>query len=338
MRLCVGTSKGIVILDPARPSVPRMVLADPSPVWCLAQDCRDPNLLYAGSNAIEHGRGALSRSDDGGRSWVEITPPAAREEEVWALAASPTVPGRIFFGTSHARLFRSDDGGRTFHEMAAFLKIPGRERWTFPSSPHIPHVRSIAFDPHAPNTIYMGVEEGGIYRSRDLGESFEALNDGLYEDVHTVAIDRKDPRRLYATTGAGFHLSEDGGQSWRRIKEGLDRTYTVPMVIVEEGGEFVLYTAAAAGPPPSWQVAARGADSALYRSVDGGRSFELLERRFAPERGMPMRFRERPGAPGEFFGVSTTGTVFRYGASGNGYASHPLVEKLPPAYDLTILP
>ncbi len=337
MRLCVGTSKGIVILDPARGSVPRMVLADPSPVWCMSQDCRDPELIYAGSNAIEHGRGALSRSGDGGRSWIEITPPTAREEEVWAIAAAPTVAGRILLGTSHGRLFRSDDAGRMFHELTAFLKIPGRERWTFPPPPHIPHVRTIAFDPHAPETIYVGVEEGGIYRSRNLGDSFEALNEGLHEDVHTVAVDREDPRRLYATTGAGFHLSEDGGASWRRITEGIDRTYTVPLVIVEEDGKSALYTAAAAGPPPSWQVATRGADSAIFRSVDHGRTFEVSERRFGPERGMPMRFREMPGAS-EFFGVSTTGAVFRYGANGDGYASHPLAEKLPPAYDLVVLP
>lgn len=338
VRLCVGTSKGIVILDPARGSVPRMVLADPSPIWCMAQECRDPNLIYAGSNVAQHGSGALSRSPDGGRSWTEITPPAARDEEIWALAASPTAPGQLLAGTSHGRLFRSDDAGRTFHELTAFLKVPGRERWTFPPAPHIPHVRSIAFDPSAAETIYVGVEEGGVFRSRNLGESFEPLNDGLYADVHEVAVDPADPRRLYATTGNGFHLSENGGASWRRIIAGFDRTYTVPLLIVEDDKGLTLYTAAAAGPPPSWQVAARGADSIVYRSVDNGRTFESLERRFAAERGMPMRFRRAADARSEFFGVSNIGTVFRYGVDENGFASVPITEKLPPAYDLVILP
>ena len=101
------------------------------------------------------------------------------------MAASPAVKDRVFIGTSHARLFRSDDRGRIFKESDGFLKIPGRERWTFPPPPHIPHVRSIAFDPHEPSTMYVGVEEGGIFRSRNDGATFEPLNDGLYADIHT---------------------------------------------------------------------------------------------------------------------------------------------------------
>ena len=38
MLLCVGTSKGIVILDPDRGGLPLMALADPSSIWCMAQD------------------------------------------------------------------------------------------------------------------------------------------------------------------------------------------------------------------------------------------------------------------------------------------------------------
>ncbi len=154
-----------------------------------------------------------------------------------------------------------------------------------------------------------------------------------------MAVDREDPRRLYATTGAGFHLSEDGGASWRRVTAGFDRTYTVPLVIVDDGAQSTLYTAAASGPPPSWPVAARGAASAMFRSVDHGRTFEPAEqRRFGPERGMPLRFREMPGGGTEFFGVSTSGTVFRWAVSQGRYASVALAEKLPPAYDLVVLP
>ncbi|MFZ2063942.1 MAG: hypothetical protein WAU82_23240, partial [Candidatus Binatus sp.] len=153
MRLCVGTAKGIVILDPARGATPLMVLADPSAVWCMAQDAADPNLIYAGSTEQIRGKGTLARSTDGGRTWTDVTPPLAREEEVWSVAASPAVKDRVFVGTSHARLFRSDDRGRVFKESDGFLRIPGRDRWTFPPPPHIPHVRSIAFDPHEPSTM-----------------------------------------------------------------------------------------------------------------------------------------------------------------------------------------
>src|ERR1700676_2867455 len=124
MRLCVGTSKGIVLLDPARGSTPLMVLADPSPVWFMAQDCEDPGYIYPASNDIvAHGRTVFARSADGGRTWVEMAPQSAREEEIWAMAAAPNVPGQVFIGTSHGRLLRSDDRGRTFIELTAFLKM-----------------------------------------------------------------------------------------------------------------------------------------------------------------------------------------------------------------------
>src|SRR5581483_134212 len=171
MKLCVGTAKGIVILDAERRGTPLLALADPSSVWCMAQDCRDPGVIYAG--AVDHahmgaarGKGTLARSVDGGRTWADITPGLARTEDVWAVATAPDAPGELFIGTSHARLLHSRDHGRSFRECSSFLKLPGRDRWSFPPPPHIPHVRAIEFDPREPATIYIGIEEGGVARPR----------------------------------------------------------------------------------------------------------------------------------------------------------------------------
>jgi photosystem II stability/assembly factor-like uncharacterized protein len=332
MRLCVGTAKGIVILDPERAGIPLMVLADPTGIWCMAQDCADPAVVYAGGVEHVRGKGTLSRSTDGGRSWTDITPHIAREEEVWAIAASPAVKDQVFAGTSHARLLRSDDRGRSFHEFAGFLKIPGRERWTFPPPPHIPHVRSISFDPHDPRTMYVGVEEGGVFRTRDSGASFETLNDGLYDDVHTVAVDPADSRRLYATTGRGFYTSDNAGASWRHVRNGLNRTYTVPLLV--DNAETI-FTAAAAGPPPTWSGSHSGADAIMFMSRDRGASFAPLAAEYASGRGMVMRLRSDPERGG-FFGVTTDGRVLR--AHDGGLAVALIAEKLPPAHDLVMLP
>src|SRR5277367_6412511 len=126
MRLCVGTSKGIVILDADR-GTPLLISADPPSVWCLARDCYDAKIIYAGSvqNAqagSARGKWSLARSSDGGRSWHDITPVYLRDEEVWAIATSIHRTGELIIGTSHARLFRSGDAGRNFSECAAFLK------------------------------------------------------------------------------------------------------------------------------------------------------------------------------------------------------------------------
>ncbi len=300
----------------------------------MSQDCADPSVIYAGATEHVRGRGTLSRSIDGGRSWTDITPAAAREEEVWAVGASPAVKDQVFVGTSHARLFRSDDRGRSFRECAAFLKIPGRDRWTFPPPPHIPHVRSISFDPHSPSTMYVGVEEGGVYRSRDGGATFESLNDGLYDDIHTVSVDARDSRLLYATTGNGFHRSDNGGASWRRITDGIDRTYTVPLLIVG-GDSATIFTAAAAGPPPTWSVGHAGADAMLFRSDDQGRSFAPIPTEHVWGRGMVMRLRRDPEGTA-FFGVTNDGYVIR--ATDRCATVTAIAEKIPPAYDMVTLP
>ena len=334
MRLCIGTAKGIVILDPARGGTPLMVLADPSAVWCMAQDSADPNLIYAGSTEQIRGKGTLARSTDGGRTWTDVTPPLAREEEVWSVATSPAVKDRVFIGTSHARLFRSDDRGRIFKESDGFLRIPGRDRWTFPPPPHIPHVRSIAFDPHEPSTMYVGVEEGGIFRSRNEGATFEPLNDGLYEDIHTVAVDSRDSRRLYATTGAGFYLSANAGKSWQHVTNGLNRTYTIPLLVSAHDRDDV-FTAAAMGPPPSWRGGPTGADAMLFRSADRGESFTPISGEQNFGRGMVMRMKADP-ENGGFFAVCNDGAVIRASTDGSSLAT--IAEKLPSAYDLAIIP
>jgi hypothetical protein len=331
MRLCIGTSKGIVIVDPDRGRVPVAVVANPSSVSCMAQSAGEPDIIYAGS--VEHthmgdgpASGTLSRSTDGGRTWTDITPAGAHDEGIWAVAAPPDAAGEVFIGTTHARLFHSHDHGQVFKECTAFLDLPGRDRWSFPPPPHIPHVRAIAFDPGDPSLMYVGVEEGGVFRSRDRGASFEALNKGIYTDVHALAVDPADSRRLYATTGRGFYRWERA--SWKFV--GLNRPYAVPLVI---DGDGMLYVAGAAGAPPSWP--AHGADATLFISVDRGYSFKPAAAE-GTWRGMITALLESQHCPGDLFGVTTDGKLLRWLPQ-----EQQLVEvtsNLPPAYAMVALP
>ncbi len=340
MRLCVGTAKGIVLLDLTRGGTPLLALADPASVWCMAQDCTQPEVIYAGSiNNLQagsaRGKSSLARSSDGGQSWHDITPRNARDEEVWAVAAAPDVPGQLFVGTSHARLFRSDDGGHSFYECTSFLKMPGRERWGFAQSPHIPHIRTIAFDPVQPDTIYVGVEEGGVYRSRDRGASFEPANHSIPSDVHCLLVDPNDSQRIYATTGRGLYVTGDGGMSWRLAK-GLSRTYAIPLM-VGRGQQGAVYTAAAAGPPPTWAVGAAGADARVFCSCDSGESFRTLlaDGSFShTTRGMVMRMRE--DLAGAVLGALSDGGLIRI--EGDERTLSRIGDKLPPTYDFVALP
>ncbi|HVA68086.1 MAG TPA: hypothetical protein VNF45_02150 [Candidatus Binataceae bacterium] len=335
MKLCVGTAKGVVIIDPER-STPLLALADPSSVWCMAQDCDDPSVLYAGAVDNVHfgsarGRATLARSLDAGRSWSDITPRNAREDDVWAIAAAPDRSGELFVGTSHARLLRSLDRGQTFRECAAFLNVSGRSRWTGPLPPHIPHVRSLAFDRSKPPALYIGVEEGGVIRSRNRGETFEVVS-GISEDVHGLACDPGDPAQLYAATGEGLFVSHDAGASWR-LAHGLNRSYAVP---VFASGAGVVHVGAASGAPPLWSRPNVGADSAIFRSVDGGMNFKALVQEPWPVRAMVMRMRADPRSSGALFAVTNDGYVLGI-SGGPSPAVTTIAHRLPPSYDFAVL-
>ena len=205
----------------------------------------------------------------------------AVDEEVWSVGADMRVPGLVYLGVSPAMLYRSTDAGKSFEPCSSIRDIPGYEKWSFPPPPHIPHVRSIQADPNEAGAVLIGVEEGGVYRSRDAGATWESLNEGLYWDVHNVVAPVAGSR-VYATTGAGFHRSDDGGAQWAHMMNGLDRRYTMPLV-ASSARPDVLYTAAAATPPPGWRRNGT-ANVALYRSRDGGGHWERLQK------GLPEPF------------------------------------------------
>src|SRR5262249_6825342 len=153
----------------------------------------------------------------------------------------------------------------------------------------------------------------------DGGLSFEPLNDGLYGDVHTIAVDPCNSRRLYATTGAGFYISENAGGSWRSMRDAINRSYTVPL-FVTDGEADVIFTAAAAGPPPTWGMGHAGADAALFRSDNHGKSFDAIPSLHVWGRGMVMRLRGDPESGG-FFGVTNDGHLIRSVDRGAGVSA-----------------
>jgi len=53
------------------------------------------------------------------------------------------------------------------------------------------------------------------------------------------------------------------------------------------------------------------ADAVIFRSLDAGQSFQALGDDVLPERGMVMRFKADPESEGDFFAVTTDGSVIR---------------------------
>lgn len=87
-------------------------------------------------------------------------------------------------------------------------------------------VSSIVVNPRDPKIVYAATANQGVLRSRDRGETWLPINNGIKNAiVYTLAIDPVKPKILYlGTWGGGIYKSTDGGDSWREINNGLTHT------------------------------------------------------------------------------------------------------------------
>ncbi|MDH3443307.1 MAG: hypothetical protein OEN50_05230 [Deltaproteobacteria bacterium] len=247
----------------------------------VAKDPANPNKLYAATLTEIH------VSEDGGASWQWVPSGGIDHRDIWAMAAHPTRANEIYVGTLPAAVYVSENGGRSFRELTGFRKLPEYSKWTFPPPPHVAHVRCITLDARVPDEIIVGVEEGGIARSRDRGatwedisgppsaEAFPKVNDPagilpyemgkhedgrVYRDVHLVTRHPTRLDTLFASTGIGTYRTDDGGKYWEKCQYGMGRAYAIPMACHPAVPER-LFLGAAENGPTSWKG---------YRTVRAG--------------------------------------------------------------------
>jgi len=226
----------------------------------LAIDPHRPQRLYCGT--FDAG---LWVSDDAGLSWQPVAS-ALPHRAVTAVAVSPLAPqngfGVLWAGTEPSALFRSDDGGQTWQEKAALQTIPSKPTWSFPPRPWTHHVRWIEPDPTVANRIFVGIELGGVMRSRDGGESWEDRKPHSQHDCHTLRSHPQVPGLLYEAAGGGFAESHDGGASWQGDDQGRRHHYLWGLA-VDSGDAQTVLVSASSGPGAAHND--RGAAATLYR-------------------------------------------------------------------------
>jgi photosystem II stability/assembly factor-like uncharacterized protein len=143
----------------------------------------------------------------------------------------------------------------------SFDSAPTRDEWYTPwGGP--PSVRSISMAPDT-GAIYVNVHVGGILRSLDGGESWEATLD-LHHDVHEV-LALGDGVVLAACGDGGLAMSRDNGNTWTLGVNGLRATYARAVCATDDG--WVLLSSSR-GPG--------GQDSAVYRAPMAGGPFEVV--------------------------------------------------------------
>ena len=239
----------------------------------LCQDPLNPRRLYACSVTDVYS------SEDGGDSWEWLPAGGVDYREIWTMSVHPTRPNEVYVGTLPAMVYVSENGGRSFRELSSFRNSRDFPRWTFPPAPHAPDIRSIVLDARVPDEILVGVEEGGVVRSADRGQTWEDIsgppNDAayptvndpagvlpyqpgkvlegrVYRDVHNVVRDPASLDRIYAASGFGVVRTDDGGRWWKRLEYGMERGYSVPIAIHPAQPNRIMMGAGFYG-PTSWK-------------------------------------------------------------------------------------
>ena len=204
------------------------------------------------------------RTDDGGGTWRHLSSyPTAYAHSV---LAHPTEAQSLFVGSEPAGVFRSDDGGDSWEEVQGFQQVPESGQWNFHGG-RLSHVRELRTVPGDPNVMYAGIEVGGVVRSRDGGNSWMQL-EGTNDDIHFVNISDANPNRVYLATAQAPYRSDDGGDTWELINDGLERRYTLHIAASPDDADLVLVAVS---------TNAGRSNPQFYRSTDAGNSWTLIE-------------------------------------------------------------
>lgn len=188
---------------------------------------------------------------------------------VHAVAVAPN--GVFFAGAIPAGVWKSKDAAETWTEMPTLADAPGSDAWTAPGG--TPVATAIATHPKDPKTVYVGIEVGGLYRSRDAGRKWFDL--GLpHSDVHSIQVSPAKHERVYVTTGGGPFCSDDEGFTWRAMGPANPRKYAMGLAAHPAEPDRVVISASA-GPPSSWN-GKDGARCDVYLSTDAGRRFRTV--------------------------------------------------------------
>ena len=265
----------------------------------------DSGTVFAGAN-----HGSIFASDDGGHTW-EQRDNGLTEQDIYCLECT-RVDGRarIYAGTEPAHLFCSDDLGHHWTDLKA-LRSVDTSRWEFPAPPHIAHTKHIKVHPNDPETLFIGIEQGGLLKSTDSGRTFKVIP-GMDDDVHRTVVNPLNPDRIYITTGVGMYATSDGGASWERYTDLEHAIGGYPdLLVLHPRHPDLLFVASAKLGPAAWYKD-HWAGSRVSKSTDGGRTWEVLRNGF-PDRlttAFEAMCLEEWGDSFSIFGATATGEVW----------------------------
>ncbi len=245
-------------------------------VSALAGTPSNPKVLYVGA-----ANGGIWKTANAGTTFKPVF--ERFTQSIGTIAIDPSKPDTVWVGTGEVWVRNSVSVG-----TGVYRSKDAGDNWTFMGLPKSERIAKIIVDPRDSDTVYVAVlgalwsasEDRGLYKTTDGGKTWIKI---LYVDADTgcsdIAIDPQEPDNIYAAMwqvrrqpwdfrsggpGSGFHRSEDGGKTWKRVTAGMP-----------EGDLGRIALLVPHDRPGTVYAMMEAKKSGFYRSDDQGRSFAL---------------------------------------------------------------
>jgi photosystem II stability/assembly factor-like uncharacterized protein len=290
----VGTMKGAFVLS-SNESRKKWKVDGPyfpgEAVYAVAYDERGGRCRVLAAAKSNHWGSTIRISDDFGKTWSGPERQAVRFpedsklalEQVWQITPGRAdEPNRLWAGVEPAALFESRDGGESWEAVDGLLKHEHRPQW-MPGGGGL-CLHTIVVDPTDKRRMAVAISTAGFYRTEDGGKSWTPRNKGVravflpnkYPEfgqcVHKVVHHPSRPERLFLQNHWGLYRSDDWGDSWQDIANGVPSDFGFAMEVHPRDPDTVYIVPLQSD---EFRVVPE-AKLRVYRTQDAGKSWEPL--------------------------------------------------------------
>ena len=217
-----------------------------------------------------------------------------RGGRVVAVAGHPTEDDVFYFGAVAGGIWKTTDGGSYWENVSdGFLNTAS--------------IGALAISNSDPNIIYSGTGEAcirvdvthgdGVYKSTDAGVNWSHIGLSDTRHISRVRIHPENPNLVYvaalghafgANKERGIFRSDDGGETWENILFVNDETGAADLCM-DPNNPRILYAAMWEGKRSFWEMKSGGVKSGLYKSTDGGDTWQNITTKSGLPKGIVGR-------------------------------------------------